>query len=119
MRRYTCSGVDGISLLLSYGSSDRPSPALSRLGGLSLNNKICVAATALVVASLAITTTVIGIKSSGAAEDATMEPSPNFLAKGRQRLANAYSRQTVVSISPGCRHGIHQIRRSTIAAARD
>lgn len=73
MRRYTCSGVDGISLLLSYGSSARPLPALSRLGGLSLNTKICVAATALVVASLAITSTVIGIKSSGAAEDATIE----------------------------------------------
>ena len=47
-----------------------PPPGCS---GLSLNAKICIAATALVVASLAITSTVIGIKSSGAAEDATME----------------------------------------------
>ena len=62
-----------MSLLLSYGSSAPPSSAHTRLGGLSLNAKICVAATALVVASLAITATVIGVKSSGAAEDSTME----------------------------------------------
>jgi methyl-accepting chemotaxis protein len=40
---------------------------------LSLNAKICAAATALVVASLAITATVIGVKSSSTAEDATLE----------------------------------------------
>jgi methyl-accepting chemotaxis protein len=39
---------------------------------LSLNAKICLAATALVVLSLAITASVIGFKSSGAAEEATM-----------------------------------------------
>lgn len=53
---------------LSAGSS-----ALGlRRSSLSLNTKICVAATALVVASLAITATVIGIKSSSTAEEATM-----------------------------------------------
>ncbi len=40
---------------------------------LSLNVKICAAATALVVASLAITTTVIGVKSSATAEEATLD----------------------------------------------
>ncbi|MDC8756670.1 methyl-accepting chemotaxis protein [Janthinobacterium fluminis] len=39
---------------------------------LSLNSKICVAATALVVVSLAMTATVIGIKSSASAEAAAM-----------------------------------------------
>ena len=57
-----------MNLQLSYGSA----PTQGRLGGLSLNAKICIAATALVVASLAITATVIGVKSSGAAEEATM-----------------------------------------------
>jgi methyl-accepting chemotaxis protein len=58
-----------MSLVLSSGSSAPP----ARLSGLSLNAKICVAATALVVASLAITATVIGFKSSSTAEAATME----------------------------------------------
>jgi len=40
--------------------------------GLSLNSKICVAATALVVASLGITALVIGVKSSASAEAAAM-----------------------------------------------
>ena len=63
------TGVAKMSLQLPYGSA----PTLGRLRGLSLNAKICIAATALVVASLAITATVIGVKSSGAAEEATME----------------------------------------------
>jgi methyl-accepting chemotaxis protein len=58
-----------MSRLLSYGSSNSG----SLLGGWSLNTKICVAATALVIASLAITAIVTGIKSSSAAEAATME----------------------------------------------
>ena len=58
-----------MSLLLSYGSS-RQRTALSAL---SLNTKICAAATALVVVSLALTATVIGFKSSATAEGATME----------------------------------------------
>ena len=62
-----------MSLLLSYGSATPRVDGPSRLAGLSLNAKICVAATALVVASLAITSTVIGVKISGAAEDSTME----------------------------------------------
>ncbi|NHZ93127.1 HAMP domain-containing protein [Massilia sp. CCM 8733] len=41
--------------------------------GLSLNSKICVAATALVVLSLAVTAVVIGVKSSASAEAAAME----------------------------------------------
>jgi methyl-accepting chemotaxis protein len=40
---------------------------------LSLNGKICAAATALVVLSLGITATVIGIRSSASAEAAAME----------------------------------------------
>ena len=40
---------------------------------LSLNGKICAAATALVVFSLAVTATVIGIRSSASAEAAAME----------------------------------------------
>ncbi|SEN58943.1 methyl-accepting chemotaxis sensory transducer with Cache sensor [Duganella sp. CF517] len=40
---------------------------------LSLNGKICAAATALVVLSLAVTATVIGIRSSASAEAAAME----------------------------------------------
>ena len=40
---------------------------------LSLNGKICAAATALVVASLAITATVTGIRSSASAEAAAMD----------------------------------------------
>nr|WP_317202733.1 methyl-accepting chemotaxis protein [Janthinobacterium sp.] len=48
----------------------------TRKGGgiqLSLNSKICVAATALVMLSLAITAVVVGIKSSASAEAAAME----------------------------------------------
>ena len=60
-----------MSLLLSYGSS-AVTPDSGR-SGLSLNAKICVAATALVVASLAVTATVIGFKSSATAEGATLD----------------------------------------------
>ncbi len=63
------TGVANMSLQLSYASATTQ----GRLGGLSLNAKICIAATGLVVASLAITATVIGIKSSSTAEEATME----------------------------------------------
>ena len=63
------TGVANMSLQLSYASATTP----GRLGGLSLNAKICIAATGLVIASLAITATVIGIKSSSTAEEATME----------------------------------------------
>lgn len=67
-----------MGLLLSYGSEGSQSlrgsgGKPSRMAGWSLNTKICVAATALVVASLAITATVIGVKSSATAEEATME----------------------------------------------
>ncbi|MQA20505.1 methyl-accepting chemotaxis protein [Rugamonas rivuli] len=49
------------------------SPSPSRFGiSLSLNGKICAAATALVVLSLAVTATVIGIRSSASAEAAAM-----------------------------------------------
>ncbi len=52
-----------------------PSPSVpaSRSGGFSLTVKICVSAVALVAASLAITSTVIGIESSTTAKAATME----------------------------------------------
>jgi len=52
-----------------------PSPGVptSRSGGFSLTVKICVSAVALVAASLAITSTVIGIESSATAKAATME----------------------------------------------
>ena len=43
------------------------------LGSLSLNTKICLAATVLVVLSLAITATVIGVESSTTAQSATMD----------------------------------------------
>lgn len=58
-----------MSLLLSSGTSGPWSGRQS----FSLNTKICAAATALVVASLAITATVIGFRSSATAESATME----------------------------------------------
>ena len=48
-----------------------PAPA-RRLGGLSLNAKIGVAATLLLLVSLAITSTVLGRKSSSAAEASTL-----------------------------------------------
>ncbi|HEX8615182.1 MAG TPA: methyl-accepting chemotaxis protein [Telluria sp.] len=41
--------------------------------GLSLNSKICIAATTLVALSLAVTAVVIGVKSSASAEAAAME----------------------------------------------
>lgn len=48
--------------------------ALTRvLGGLSLNAKICLAATVLVVVSLGITATVIGVESSATAQSVTMD----------------------------------------------
>lgn len=52
-----------------------PSPGVptSRSGGFSLTVKICVSAVALVAASLAITSTVIGIESSNTAKEDTME----------------------------------------------
>ena len=52
------------------------SPAIPPSGWrskLSLNAKICASATALVIASLGITATVIGIKSSATAEGATLD----------------------------------------------
>ena len=58
-----------MSLLLSSGTSGPWSGRQS----FSLNTKICAAATALVVASLAITATAIGFRSSATAESATME----------------------------------------------
>jgi methyl-accepting chemotaxis protein len=48
-------------------------PATSWWNGFSLNAKICAAATGLVIASLAITATVTGIKSSATAEASTMD----------------------------------------------
>ena len=92
-----------MSLLLSYGSSAQPSPAHSRLGGLSLSTKICWAATALVVVSLAITSTVIGIKSSGAAEDAAME------------LARTSSREAASALQTRIRANLSSV--SALAAA--
>ena len=47
-----------------------PSSALTRQ--LSLNAKICIAATALVILSLVITSSVIGVRSSATAEESTM-----------------------------------------------
>jgi methyl-accepting chemotaxis protein len=48
------------------------SPVSPRLLQMSLNTKICVAATLLAVLSLGLTSAVIGIKSSASAESATM-----------------------------------------------
>jgi methyl-accepting chemotaxis protein len=63
----------GRSLTMSLVLSSDLSNTLRAKSGLSLNAKICAAATALVVASLAITATVIGFKSSATAEAATMD----------------------------------------------
>jgi len=57
-------------------SGARPRSAariLSRTTSLSLNARICLTATALVILSLAATATVIGVRGSRSAEDASME----------------------------------------------
>ncbi|HEX8406105.1 MAG TPA: hypothetical protein VF670_15890, partial [Duganella sp.] len=61
---------------MTIAASSDPSNTKRRFGAgfaLSLNGKICAAATALVVLSLAVTATVIGIRSSASAEAAAME----------------------------------------------
>ncbi|MFD0876660.1 methyl-accepting chemotaxis protein [Massilia pinisoli] len=49
------------------------SPRLAALRSLSLNAKICLTATVLVIFSLAATSTVTGIRSSGSAEESSMK----------------------------------------------
>jgi methyl-accepting chemotaxis protein len=92
-----------MSLLLSYGSSAQPARSVSWLSSLSLNAKICLAATGLVVASLAITSTVIGIKSSSSAEQATME------------LARTASREAASALQTRIRANLSSV--SALAAA--
>jgi methyl-accepting chemotaxis protein len=70
-------------------------PAVRRswkLSGLSLNTKICASATALVILSLAATATVIGIRSSGASEAASMA-----LARTAAREAGAAVKGRIVA----------------------
>nr|WP_315486401.1 methyl-accepting chemotaxis protein [uncultured Undibacterium sp.] len=71
-----------MSIALTTASTPR-----SRFGfSLSLNGKICAAATALVVLSLAVTATVIGVRSSASAEAAAMN------------LARTSAREVAVSL---------------------
>jgi methyl-accepting chemotaxis protein len=51
----------------------RPAGLLSRAASLSLNARVCLTATALVVLSLAATATVIGVRGSRSAEESSMQ----------------------------------------------
>ncbi len=81
MRRHAAaSTLGGLAAIFNFVGTHKmslalPSPGVHtpRSGGFSLTVKICVSAVALVAASLAITSTVIGIESSNTAKEDTME----------------------------------------------
>jgi methyl-accepting chemotaxis protein len=99
---------------------------------LSLNAKICLAATVLVVLSLAITASVIGIKSSGAAEEATMdlartsarEAAGALQTRIRSNLSNVTALagamvSTKTANMPLTREQIGELTKSTLSSSED
>jgi methyl-accepting chemotaxis protein len=112
-----------------------PSPSATTQGWtsrLSLNAKICAAATALVVASLAITATVIGVKSSATAEEATMDLARTSAREAASALetrirANLYSvmalagamSYTKAANLPLARPQIDEMSKSTLMSSPD
>jgi methyl-accepting chemotaxis protein len=107
-----------------------PGPRTRR--SLSLNAKICLAATALVVLSLAITASVIGVKSSGAAEDATMnlartsarEAAGALQTRIRSNLSNVSAlagamTSTKAANLPLAREQIGELSKATLASSED
>jgi methyl-accepting chemotaxis protein len=112
-----------------------PSPSATTQGWtsrLSLNVKICAAATALVVASLAITATVIGVKSSATAEEATMDLARTSAREAASALetrirANLYSvmalaramSYTKAANLPLARAQIDEMSKSTLMSSPD
>jgi methyl-accepting chemotaxis protein len=109
---------------------DHRTPGAKR--GLSLNAKICLAATVLVVLSLAITASVIGVKSSGAAEEATMnlartsarEAAGALQTRIRSNLSNVTALagamvSTKTANMPLTREQISELTKSTLSSAED
>jgi methyl-accepting chemotaxis protein len=102
------------------------------VSGLSLNSKICVAATALVVLSLAVTATVIGVKSSASAEAAALElartSSREVVGALQSRLSTnlasviglgAAMRSTKAINQPLQREQIYELTRATLLGTDD
>jgi methyl-accepting chemotaxis protein len=112
-----------------------PAPSIASQGWgsrLSLNVKICAAATALVVASLAITATVIGVKSSATAEEATLDLARTSAREAASALetrirANLYSvmalagamSYTKAANLPLARPQIDEMSKSTLMSSPD
>lgn len=105
---------------------------VGNMQGFSLGTKICIAATALVVASLAVTATVIGLDSSSTAEEATLALARSSareaagVVEGRVR-ANLFSvtalggamEKTKSSGLPLQRPQIDEMVKSTLASSPD
>ncbi|NIA00642.1 methyl-accepting chemotaxis protein [Massilia sp. CCM 8734] len=100
--------------------------------GLSLNSKICIAATGLVVLSLTVTAVVIGVKSSASAEAAAMElartSSREVVGALQSRLSSNLSsvislgsamRATMAVKQPLQREQIYELTRATLLGTED
>ncbi|MFB9240496.1 HAMP domain-containing protein [Massilia antarctica] len=100
--------------------------------GLSLNSKICIAATTLVVLSLGVTAAVIGFKSSASAEAAAMElartSSREVVGALQSRLATNLAgvislgsamRSTKALGQPLQREQIYELTKSTLLGTED
>ena len=104
----------------------------STLLQLSLNAKICMAATALLVLSLGVTAAVIGVKSSASAESAAMQLSRTTAreAAGAVQARIGANLATVISVGdmmrstktanlPMQRQQINEVIKATLAASND
>ncbi|WP_332851388.1 methyl-accepting chemotaxis protein [Duganella sp. S19_KUP01_CR8] len=102
----------------AFSTSSSSPGSRSRFGiSLSLNGKICAAATALVVLSLGVTATVIGIRSSASAEAAAM----NLARTSAREVAGALQARIVGNLSAVVNLGgaMRGTRAANQALARD
>ena len=117
---------------MSLALSSQASPVRRMPATLSLNAKIGLAATALVVLSLAITSMVIGFKSGAAAESASMELARTSAREAagvlqtrlRANLANVTAlagamAATKTASFPLQREQINEMVKSTLSSAED
>lgn len=81
---------------MEHTSSDSVGNRQGFLGHLSLNLKICLASTTLLVISLGITSTVIGLKSSSSAEAATMKLAQTSASETAQTLRSRILANTAI-----------------------
>ena len=115
-----------------HGDANTANTASSGVLRLSLNAKICVAATALVVLSLGVTAAVIGVKSSASAQSAAMQLTRTTAREvaGALQTRIGATLATVISVGdmvrstntaklPLQREQINEVIKSTLVASGD